>query len=102
MFIGGALYRYWKDRKNFESKLLEKLAGYFKEPKMIQPLLVHWNKWEESYSLGAPVTNYPPGVLSQIEELRRPEGRIHWAGTEMAQVSTGFMDGAIESGKRVA
>ena len=52
--------------------------------------------------MGSPVVNYPPGVLSQIEELRRPEGRIHWAGTEMATVSTGFMDGAIESGKRVA
>jgi len=41
-------------------------------------------------------------VLSQVDDLRRPEGRIHWAGTEMATVSTGFMDGAIESGKRVA
>jgi hypothetical protein len=40
--------------------------------------------------------------LSQIEDLRKPEGRIHWAGTEMATVSTGFMDGAIESGKRAA
>ena len=44
----------------------------------------------------------PPGVLSQISDLRKPEGRVHWAGTEMATVSTGFMDGAIESGKRAA
>jgi monoamine oxidase len=41
-------------------------------------------------------------VLTQITDLRKPEGRIHWAGTELATVSTGFMDGAIESGKRVA
>ena len=45
---------------------------------------------------------YPPGVLSQIDDMRRREGRIHWAGTEMAIVSQGFMDGAIESGKRVS
>ena len=51
---------------------------------------------------GAPVCILPPGVLSQISDLRKPEGRVHWAGTEMATVSTGFMDGAIESGKRAA
>lgn len=62
---------------------------------MLQPTTVHWHRWEDSTALGSPVVNYPPGVLSQIEELRAPEGRIHWAGTEMATVSTGFMDGAI-------
>ena len=62
---------------------------------MLQPTTVYWHRWEDSTSLGSPVVNYPPGVLSQIEELRAPEGRIHWAGTEMATVSTGFMDGAI-------
>ena len=69
---------------------------------MLRPSGVHWERWENSGSMGAPVANYPPGVLSQIEDMRAPQGRIHWAGTEMAQVSTGFMDGAIESGKRVA
>ena len=59
--------------------------------------------WSEEKSLGgAPITVYPPGVLSQIDDMRRREGRIHWAGTEMAIVSQGFMDGAIESGKRVS
>lgn len=41
-------------------------------------------------------------MLSQVENLRKPEGVIHWAGTEMATVSTGYMDGAIESGIRAA
>ena len=40
--------------------------------------------------------------MSQIDDIRKREGRIHWAGTEMAIVSQGFMDGAIESGKRVS
>ena len=51
---------------------------------------------------GAPITVYPPGILSQISNIRKREGRIHWAGTEMAIVSQGFMDGAIESGKRAS
>lgn len=38
---------------------------------------------------------YPPGVLTQIENIRKPEGRIHWAGTQMANISQGYMDGAI-------
>ena len=69
---------------------------------MMKPTEVYWHHWEESNSMGSPVANYPPGILSQIDDLRRPQGKIHWAGTEMARQSTGFMDGAIESGKRVA
>ncbi len=70
---------------------------------MLYPTHIHWNAWDEVRSIGgAPVCPFSPGALSQIEDLRKPEGRIHWAGTEMATVSTGFMDGAIESGKRAA
>jgi monoamine oxidase len=29
-------------------------------------------------------------------------GRIHWAGTETAERWTGYIDGAIDSGQRVA
>jgi monoamine oxidase len=28
--------------------------------------------------------------------------RIHWAGTETATVWTGYMDGAVQAGKRAA
>ena len=34
--------------------------------------------------------------------LREPIGRIHWAGTETAALWTGYVDGAIDSGRRVA
>ena len=34
--------------------------------------------------------------------MKRPEGRIHWAGTETAGYWHGYMDGAIRSGERVA
>lgn len=59
--------------------------------------------WRDEESLGgAPTCHVPPGVLSRINNLREPEGRIHWAGTETALVSQGYMDGAIESGIRVS
>ena len=47
VFIGGALYRYWKDRSDFKEMLVKKLASYFKEPKMLEPTVIHWNRWED-------------------------------------------------------
>ena len=45
----------------------------------------------------------PPGVLLDFgAALRRPVGRIHWAGSETATVWNGYMDGAVESGERAA
>ena len=42
-------------------------------------------------------------VISQFgAALRKPIGRIHWAGTETATVSHGTIDGAIRSGERAA
>jgi monoamine oxidase len=34
--------------------------------------------------------------------LREPVGRIHWAGTETATRWMGYLDGAIQSGRRAA
>lgn len=41
------------------------------------------------------LTNYGPS-------LRTPAGNIHWAGTETSEVWTGYMEGAVRSGIRVA
>ena len=44
-----------------------------------------------------------PGVITAFgPALREPVGRIHWAGTETADVNIGYIDGAIQSAKRVA
>jgi monoamine oxidase len=57
----------------------------------------------EEWSRGDPVGLMPPGVLTQYGPALRPAvGRIHWAGTETAEVWTGYMDGAVRSGERVA
>ena len=58
---------------------------------------------EERYTRGCYAGFLPPGVLTSLGfALRRPCGRIHWAGTETAEVWCGYMDGAISSGERAA
>jgi monoamine oxidase len=57
----------------------------------------------EEWTRGCPTASTPPGVMSvHGPALRKPCGRIHWAGTETARQWTGYMEGAVESGERVA
>jgi monoamine oxidase len=60
--------------------------------------------WDnEPWSRGGPVSVAPPGLLTSYgEALREPVGRLHWAGTETSTYWTGYMDGAVRSGERVA
>lgn len=58
---------------------------------------------DEEWSGGGPVCHPAPGALSAYgSELRRPSGRVHWAGAETATTWCGYMDGAVRSGERVA
>jgi monoamine oxidase len=57
----------------------------------------------ESYSRGGPVGLMGPGTLGRYGHLlRRPEDRVHWAGTDTATVWNGYMDGAVRSGETAA
>lgn len=57
---------------------------------------------QEKWTAGC-VSPVPPGVLTRFGAgLREPVGRLHWAGTETAEVWCGYMDGAVRSGQRVA
>jgi monoamine oxidase len=58
---------------------------------------------EEEFTRGCYAGYLPPGAWTSLGSgLRRPCGRIHWAGTETAEVWNGYMDGAISSGERAA
>ncbi|KAK7725741.1 hypothetical protein SLS57_003807 [Botryosphaeria dothidea] len=61
-------------------------------------------RWDlEEWSRGGPVAYGPPGVLTQYgPALRQSFGNIHFAGTETSPYWTGYMDGAVRSGERVA
>jgi monoamine oxidase len=56
----------------------------------------------EPFTRGCYGAHLPPGAWTAYgPALREPVGRIHWAGTETAEHWTGYIDGAIESGRRV-
>lgn len=57
----------------------------------------------ERWSGGCYAGLMPPGLLTTAgPELRRPWGRVHFAGTETATEHCGYLDGAIEAGERAA
>jgi monoamine oxidase len=60
--------------------------------------------WDvDPWSRGMPTAHMGPGAMTSLGPvLREPAGRIHWAGTETATAWTGFMEGAVEAGERVA
>ncbi len=61
----------------------------------------NWSR--EQYSGGGMLSHAPTGVLTEFgHALRRPCGRIHWAGTESSSVMCGWVDGAVRSGERAA
>ncbi|MEU8347597.1 monoamine oxidase [Actinomadura meyerae] len=72
--------------------------------KAAAPRMTAVQRWDnEMWSGGGPVGIAPPGALTAFgPALREPCGRIHWAGTETSDYWTGYMDGAVRSGERVA
>jgi monoamine oxidase len=65
--------------------------------------LIEQNWSTEPWTRGCYAGYFPPGVWSDFgPALRAPIGRLHWAGTETAEVFNGYMDGAVRSGERAA
>ncbi len=65
--------------------------------------LIEKNWSTDPWTRGCYAGYMPPGVWSDFgSALRAPIGRLHWAGTETAEVFNGYMDGAVRSGERAA
>ncbi|WP_037499635.1 flavin monoamine oxidase family protein [Solirubrobacter soli] len=73
-------------------------------PRAAEPVEYVERSWaEEVYTRGCYAGYLTPGTWTSLGfALREPCGRIHWAGTETAEVWNGYMDGAISSGERAA
>ena len=57
----------------------------------------------EGFAPGGPTAAVPPGSWTTYGPwLRKPVDGIFWAGTETADQWTGFLDGAVRSGRRAA
>lgn len=70
----------------------------------LRPLETVERDWAaEPHSGGCYGALFGPGVWTGYgEALREPVGHLHWAGAETARVWMNYMDGAVESGERVA
>jgi monoamine oxidase len=104
-FIDGDDARALSDKSDAEraTAALKSYATYFGQ-RAANPRTYFDQVWDrEIYTGGCPVGLMPPGVMFEYgSALRAPVGRIHWAGTEAATVWTGYMDGAVQAGKRAA
>jgi monoamine oxidase len=66
-----------------------------------QLVLTDWTA--EPWTRGCYGANFPAGAWTELGRgLRAPVGPLHWAGSETAQRWMLYMDGAVESGERVA
>jgi monoamine oxidase len=89
--------------KTRRSTVLNAFARLFGSRATKPTELIEHNWSEEEWTRGCYAGYMPPGVWTDFgEALRTPIGRLHWAGTETAEVFPGYMDGAVRSGERAA
>jgi monoamine oxidase len=104
-FLVGAPARVLGARPAEERKraVLDAFARYFGKAAG-EPLDYLEQDWStEPWTRGCPTGTMSPGTMTLFgPALRAPVGRIHWAGTETAREHCGYMEGAVESGERVA
>ena len=104
-FIGGRNARVWGARSASARRraVLGQFATLF-GPRARTPSDYVEADWADyAWTRGCPTGWTAPGVLSDYgPAIRRPAGRVHWAGTETATYWNGYMDGAVRSGERAA
>lgn len=88
------------ERKNMA---LQDFSRYFGE-EALHPEYYTDHCWaDEAWSGGCYAAVYPTGAwTSYQDELTKPFGNIHWAGTETAKAWYGYIEGAVRAGERAA
>lgn len=103
-FVGGDAARVYADRPDAlrEAVIANFVACFGEQAREVREWkIADWGA--EEWTRGCPTAIAPPGLLTAYgPALREPVGRIHWSGTETAGYWTGYMDGAVRSGERVA
>jgi monoamine oxidase len=104
-FVGGDKNRKYRTlgRADRRARVIAEAEAVF-GPQAGHPERIVESDWRgEKWSRGCPIALGTPNTLTRFgPALRRPVGRIHWAGTETADYWAGYMDGAVRSGERVA
>lgn len=104
-FLEGREARAWSGRPEAERRAAV-VAGFTQlfGPDAAKPIDYVDRDWSaETYTRGCYGGHLPTGTWTAFgPALTAPVGRIHWAGTETATTWSGYIDGALESGERVA
>jgi monoamine oxidase len=104
-FVGGDEARRFMSRSTADRRaaVLANFTTYFGS-KAAHPSSYFETNWtSEEWTRGCPVAIAGPGtLLAYGPALRKPVGRIHWAGTETSTYWNGYMDGAVRSATRAA
>jgi L-amino acid dehydrogenase len=104
-FVVGDRYKRWQllTQRDQRAAVLSDLAIYFGEA-ALSPITYDAIDWTaDPWTGGAYSAFMPPGVWTGYgEALAAPIGRIHWAGTEIAERWFGFFEGAVLSGEAAA
>ncbi|MEE6469590.1 hypothetical protein FKM82_008686 [Ascaphus truei] len=85
-------------------KICEYYAKVMDTEEALHPVHYEEKNWcEEQYSGGCYAAYFPPGIMTQFGSvIRKPVGKIFFAGTETATVWSGYMEGAVQAGERAA
>jgi L-amino acid dehydrogenase len=104
-FVVGRRYERWAALEEAQRRaaVLGDLAAFF-GPQALTPLHYEAKDWPvEPFVGGAFAAWMPPGLWTSCgDALRRPHGRVFWAGTEVAERWAGFFEGAMRSGEEAA
>ena len=104
-FVAGHRYHRWAPLPEAERRraVLADLAAYL-GPQALAPLAYCEKDWPAEPHVGGAYAGWmPPGLWTRCgDALRRPHGRVFWAGTEVAERWPGFFEGAVRSGEEAA
>jgi monoamine oxidase len=104
-FLEGAQARALSSRPAAERRdaVLAELARLF-GARAARPDAFYERDWTaERYTRGCYGAFLPPGTWTSVgDAMRPPVGPLHWAGAELAQRWSGYMDGAVRSGEAAA
>ncbi len=104
-FLDGRAARRWGQASPGERRAeVVRVFGRLFGPRALNPVDYVERNWAaERWSRGCYSGAFGPSGWTDFgPALRKPVGRVHWAGTETATVWNGYIDGAISSGGRAA
>lgn len=104
-FLEADAGREWgqRDAAQRRGMVVDCMRRYFGEGVANYTQYVEQDWAQEPYTRGAYGGYLPPGAWTSYgRAVREPVGRLHWAGTETATEWSGYMEGALQSGERVA